>query len=158
MTPSPLTLHTATVLPAWIDYNGHMNVAYYLLAFDQATDAVLDRFEIGRHYVETAGRSLFVVDAHLTYQNEVTEGEQLRFASYLLGADGKRLHLFHEMYAADGTLAATAEFMMVHVDMSQRRSTPFPQPVAEALAAAVLDHAALPRPDQAGRAVRRIDG
>lgn len=157
MSSAPLILHTATVLPEWIDYNGHMNVAYYLLAFDQATDAVLDRFGIGRRYVETEGRSLFVVDAHLTYLNEVTQGETLRFATTILGADGKRLHLFHEMRTEEGVLAATAEFMLVHVDMSQRRATAFPGPVATALAAAALEHKALPRPAQAGRAVRRID-
>ncbi|AWK86642.1 thioesterase family protein [Azospirillum thermophilum] len=159
MTAAPLDLHRATVRPEWIDYNGHMNVAYYLLAFDQATDAVLDRFAIGRHYAETQQRSMFVVDAHLTYAREVTEGDPLRFASWLLGADGKRLHLFHEMrHAEDGFLAATAEFMLVHVDLSQRRAVPFAEPVAAALSAAVRAHAALPRPPQAGRAVRSIGG
>lgn len=158
MTPAPLTLHTATVLPEWIDYNGHMNVAYYLLAFDQATDAVLDRFAIGRSYAETQGHSMFVVDAHLTYQREVAQGDRLRFASTILGADGKRLHLFHEMRAGDGFLAATAEFLLVHVDLSQRRAVPFPDPITATLAEAVRDHAALPWPPQAGRAVRRIAG
>lgn len=151
---APLELHRETVRPEWIDYNGHMNVAYYLLAFDHATDAVFDHFGIGKSYVEVESRSLFVVEAHLTYAREVTAGDPLRFASRILGVDDKRLHLFHEMvHAEDGFLAATAEFMLVHVDLADRRSAPFPAPVRAALDAVAAAHAALPRPPQAGRAV-----
>lgn len=154
---TPLDLHRARVLPEWIDYNGHMNVAYYLLAFDHATDAVLDRFGVGKDYVRSENRSLFVVDAHLTYAREVAEGDPLRFASRVLGADGKRLHLFHEMLHADGGwLAATAEFMLLHVDLTQRRACPFPDGVAAALAVQAAAHARLPRPPQAGRSVGRL--
>ncbi len=156
-TPAPLTLHSATVRPEWIDYNGHMNVAYYLLAFDQATDAVLDHLGLGRAYVAAEQRSLFVVDAHLTYAREVVEGDPLRFTSLVLGADGKRLHLFHQMHhAGDGALAATAEFMLLHVDLTTRKSCPFEPTPAAALAALAAAHALLPRPPQAGRAVRGL--
>lgn len=160
MTPTtPLTLHRETVRPEWIDYNGHMNVAYYLLAFDHATDAVLDRFGIGKAYVAAENRSVFVVDAHLTYAREVTEGTPLRFESLLLGADAKRLHLFHEMrHAEEGWLAATAEFMLLHVDLGTRKTSPFPPAVAAALTEQATAHAAHPRPLQAGRAVARLDG
>ena len=160
MTPTtPLTLHRETVRPEWIDYNGHMNVAYYLLAFDHATDAVLDRFGIGKAYVAAEDRSLFVVDAHLTYAREVTEGTPLRFESLLLGADAKRLHLFHEMrHAEEGWLAATAEFMLLHVDLGTRKTGPFPATVAAALSEQAAAHASHPRPPQAGRAVARLDG
>lgn len=155
---TPLTLHRETVRHEWIDYNGHMNVAYYLLAFDHATDAVLDRFGIGKAYVAAENRSVFVVDAHLTYAREVTEGTPLRFDSLLLGADAKRLHLFHEMRHADeGWLAATAEFMLLHVDLGTRKTGPFPPAVAAALAGQAAAHAVLPRPPQAGRAVARLD-
>ena len=155
---TPLTLHHETVRPEWIDYNGHMNVAYYLLAFDHATDAVLDRFGIGKAYVAAENRSVFVVDAHLTYAREVTEGTPLRFESLLLGADAKRLHLFHEMrHAEEGWLAATAEFMLLHVDLGTRKTGPFPPAVAAALAGQATAHAGLPRPPQAGRAVARLD-
>ncbi|MBY6261377.1 thioesterase-like protein [Azospirillum sp. 412522] len=159
MTPiTPLTLHRETVRPEWIDYNGHMNVAYYLLAFDHATDAVLDRFGIGKDYVTAENRSVFVVDAHLTYAREVTEGTPLRFESLLLGADAKRLHLFHGMrHAEEGWLAATAEFMLLHVDLRTRKTAPFPPVVAAALAGQVAAHAGHPRPPQAGRAIVRLD-
>lgn len=150
----PLDLHRETVRPEWIDYNGHMNVAYYLLAFDQATDAVLDHLGIGKAYAEGEGRSMFVVEAHLTYAREVTEGDGLRFASRLLGVDGKRLHLFHEMrHEEDDFLAATAEFMLVHVDLTERRSVPFTPETAERVARIAAEHARLPRPPQAGKSV-----
>jgi acyl-CoA thioester hydrolase len=153
----PLTLHRETVRPEWIDYNGHMNVAYYLLAFDHATDAVLDRFGIGKAYVAAENRSVFVVDAHLTYAREVTEGAPLRFDSLVLGADAKRLHLFHEMrHAEEGWLAATAEFMLLHVDLATRKTSPFSPEVAAALAEQAA-HAAGPWPPQAGRAVARLN-
>lgn len=146
--------HAETVLPEWVDYNGHMNVAYYVLAFDHATDAVLDHFGLGRAYAETCRRSLFVVEAHIAYLREVTAGDRLLFRSRTLGADERRLRLFHEMrQEADGFLAATAEFMLVHVDMDSRRATPFDAGDRDRLAAAVAGQAALPVPAQAGRAV-----
>ncbi|MFP5512294.1 MAG: thioesterase family protein [Alphaproteobacteria bacterium] len=155
---TPLSLHRETVRPEWIDYNGHMNVAYYLLAFDHATDAVLDRFEIGKAYVAAENRSVFVVDVHLTYAREVTEGEPLRFDSLVLGADAKRLHLFHEMrHAEEGWLAATAELMLLHVDLATRKTSPFPPEVATALAEQAALHAADPRPPQAGRSVSALN-
>ncbi|PWC56344.1 thioesterase family protein [Azospirillum sp. TSO22-1] len=152
--PAPFALHAETVRPEWIDYNGHMNVAYYLLAFDHATDAVLDHFGIGKDYAESQGRSMFVVEAHLTYAREVTQGDGLRFASTILAADAKRLHLFHEMrHAGEGFLAATAEFLLLHVDLADRRAAPFTGEMQARLAAAAQAHADLPRPPQAGRAV-----
>lgn len=152
--PAPLRLHRETVRPEWIDYNGHMNVAYYLLAFDHATDAVLDHFGIGKEYAEGEGRSMFAVEAHLTYAREVTEGDGLTFASFILGADAKRLHLFHEMHhEEDGFLAATAEFVLVHVDLAERRSLPLADGIAERLARTAAEHGALPVPPQAGRSV-----
>ncbi|MCW2237311.1 thioesterase family protein [Azospirillum canadense] len=158
-TNGPLDLHRETVRPEWIDYNGHMNVAFYLLAFDHATDAVLDHFGIGKAYAEGEGRSMFVVEAHLTYAREVTEGDGLRFASRLLAADGKRLHLFHEMHhEEDGFLAATAEFMLVHVDLTERRTVPFAPETAESIARTAAEHARLPKPPQAGKAVGQRTG
>ncbi|UKJ72480.1 thioesterase family protein [Azospirillum brasilense] len=152
--PTPLRLHRETVRPEWIDYNGHMNVAYYLLAFDHATDAVLDHFGIGKAYAEGEGRSMFAVEAHLTYAREVTEGDGLTFTSLVLGADAKRLHLFHEMrHEEDGFLAATAEFVLLHVDLAERRSVPLAPDVAERLAWTAAEHATLSVPPQAGRSV-----
>ncbi len=150
----PLALHTEAVRPEWIDYNGHMNVAYYVLAFDHATDALLDYLDLGASYRQRANKSVFVLETHVTYDREVHAGDPLRFTTQVLGHDAKRLHVFHHMYhATEGFLVATTELIMLHVDLATRCSAPMPDTVlakAEALARA---HAALPKPPQAGRVI-----
>ncbi|MBM3565312.1 MAG: thioesterase-like protein [Alphaproteobacteria bacterium] len=150
----PFAVHIETVRPEWIDYNGHMNVAYYVLAFDHATDALFDRLGIGAEYARNRDGSLFVVEAHVTYDREVSVGEALRFETQILGCDDKRLHLFHRMIrAADGSLAATTELLALHMNMKTRRAGPFPEDVRGRIAAAAAAHADLPRPPQAGRII-----
>lgn len=150
----PLALHRETVRPEWIDYNGHMNVAYYVLAFDHATDAFLDHVGLGLAYRQASNRSVFVLEAHVTYERELHEGDQLAVRTMVLGADDKRLHLFHEMVHGEaGWLAATNEMMILHVDLAARRSAPFPDEIAARLAGLAGEHADLPRPPQVGRAI-----
>ncbi len=155
MTPaSPLALHQETVRPEWIDYNGLMNLAYYLLAFDHASDKLFEHLEVGEAYLARANCSVFVTEAHLTYEREVGEGDELEFTTRILGCDEKRLHVFHHMHhAAKGFLAATSELMMLHVDMAGRRVTPFPEAVTQRLAVLLEAHRQLPVPPQVGRAI-----
>jgi acyl-CoA thioester hydrolase len=144
---APLILHRETVQPAWIDYNGHMNVAYYLLVFDHASDALAGWLGIDEAYTKRTNQSIFVVEAHVTYAREVLEGDLLRIETQMLGADAKRLHLCHRMFHDhDGYLAATNELMLLHVDLGARRSAPMPDDVRARLDAAVAAHAGLPRP------------
>jgi len=146
--------HREVVQPEWIDYNGHMNVAYYFLAFDHATDAFYDAMGCGERYKEDGNFSTFTLEAHITYDREVLEGDPLRFTTQLLDFDEKRLHYFHIMYHADkGYLAATNELIAMHIDMDRRRSAPFPPPILQRLAETRKRHAALPRPGQAGRVI-----
>ena len=79
MTPAPLELHREAVLPEWTDYNGHMNVAFYLLAFDHATDAFFDHLDLGHAYRKRTDCSLFTLEAHVSYAKELNEGDPLRF-------------------------------------------------------------------------------
>ena len=80
----------------WVDYNGHMNVAYYVLIFDHATDATLDRLDVGEAYRRRAGCSVFVGEMHVNYRQEVLRGRACdRYT--LLAFDERRLVLFHEM-------------------------------------------------------------
>ena len=145
--------HRETVRREWVDYNGHMNVAYYVLVFDHGTDVVLDRLGTGRAYCETTGRSLFVVESHLTYEAEAVAGDALRVDSRVLGCDDKRLHLFHAMHRdKDGRLAATNELLLVHVDLGARRASPFPDDVRARTEALLAAQSAKP-PPQAGRAI-----
>jgi acyl-CoA thioester hydrolase len=150
----PLALHTETVRPEWIDYNGHMNVAYYVLAFDHATDALLDYLDLGVSYRRHANKSVFVLETHVTYDREVHAGDPLRFTTHILGYDAKRLHVFHHMFhATEGFLAATTELIMLHVDLAQRRSAPMPDAALAKVDALARAHATLLRPPQAGRVI-----
>jgi acyl-CoA thioester hydrolase len=152
--PAPLMLHREVVRPEWIDYNGHMNVAYYVLAFDHACDAFLDFIGLDEAYRGRTGGTTFAVDCHVTYQREVAEGDPLRFATHLIDYDEKRIRHFHQMYhAGDGFLAATCEWMSLHIDLDSRRVVPMPPDVTGRLAEVMQSHRSLPRPPEAGRAV-----
>ena len=142
------------ILPEWIDANGHMNVAYYVLAFDRATDMLYNALGIGVDYLERERGSVFTLGVNVDYVREVFAGDEVRIASRMLDYDHKRVHYFHQMYhAGDGWLAATNECLAIHVDMATRRSAPFPEPVLERLAAMTAAHRALGRPDRAGRSL-----
>ena len=147
-------VHEATVLPEWIDYNGHMNLAYYVVVFDQATDVLYDRLGIWLPYREATGNSCFTVETHTIYEQEVNVGDRLRVHTRLLGADAKRLHYFHEMFHIEGGYrAAVQELMALHVDLSTRRTAPFPPDRAAAIQAALASSAALPMPKEAGQRI-----
>lgn len=151
---APLNLHRERVLPEWLDYNEHMNVAYYVLAFDHATDAFANHIGIGWDHTKTTRGSIFIVEAHIAYLREVLKGDPLRFATHVLDFDEKRIHFAHEMYQDDaGYLSATNDLMMLHVDLDQRRAVPMPKTVLDSLFELRARHAALPRPKGLSRAM-----
>ena len=138
----------------WVDYNRHLNVGYYMIAFDKATDGFADRLGIGAAYLTATGNSYYVVECHLCFEREVLEDAPIRVETLLLAADDKRLHFCHAMYEeTGGFLAATAEMLGLHVDLTTRRAAPFPPEPARAIAALAAQHRALARPAQLGRAV-----
>lgn len=151
---APFDVYRDVVRPEWIDHNRHMNMGYYLVVFDYATDeffrwAGLDDVHRRRRRVTT-----FCVEAHVTYHREVLEGDPLRFTTLLLGHDAKRLHYIHAMYhAAEGYLAATNELMSLHVSEETRRGVPMTPEVLARLARIQAAHDAVPRPSQAGRSI-----
>jgi acyl-CoA thioester hydrolase len=123
------TLYTsnAIVRPEWLDYNGHMNMGYYLVAFDQvATDGFYDYLGIGLEHKQAVGKSTFSLAANIDFIAELMEGDPLRFTTQLVDYDHKRLHFFHCLYHAEaGFLAATNENLGMYIDMNTRRSTAF---------------------------------
>lgn len=152
--PAPLCLYQSVIPAEWIDYNGHMNVAYYVLAFDHATDALLDYLGMDEVYRERTRCSAFVVEMHVNYQQELMAGDPIHITTQLLGFDSKRIHYFHRMdHAEKGFLAATTELMLIHVDVTQRRSTPMPIDIMDRLNAVMTWHMQLPRPPQSGRII-----
>lgn len=153
----PLVLHRETVRLDWIDYNGHMNVAYYVMAFDHATDGLFDVLGIGAEYCRRENRSVFAVEQHITYKRELKAGERLVVSSQLLGFDDKRLQFFQRMASeGGGYLAATMESLGLHVDMAARRAAPFPSAAGQALARLKAEHADIARPKEAGRAIPQV--
>ena len=149
-----LELHREVVRPEYIDWNGHVNVAYYVLVFDHATDALFDYIGLDEAYRKERDFTTFTLEAQVTYQREVLEGDPLRITTQLLDHDHKRAHYFHRMYhAQDGYLAATNELLSLHIDTGKRRSAPFPDDILARWAEVYAAHAALPRPPEAGRAM-----
>lgn len=132
LSPGFQTLGTEKVRPEWIDHNGHMNVAYYVLAFDEALTGFIYDIGIDKSYRQTQKKSVFVLEAHVTYLQEVHEGAPLDISIRLLDFDEKRLHLFLQMHHGDKKfLAATSEQMVLSIDMNGPKATPLP---AEAIA------------------------
>jgi acyl-CoA thioester hydrolase len=151
---APLELHRETVLPEWTDYNGHMNLAYYMLAFDHATDLLFDLLELGGDYRQRTDCSLFTLEAHITYERELLAGDRLRVTTQLIDCDAKRLHYFHFMYHGEqGYLTATNELISLHVDLATRRSSPFPPGGRAAIERILAAHRSLPRPQWLGRMI-----
>ncbi len=150
-----ISIATAKVLPEWIDFNGHMNVAYYVLAFDIGFDEMWNQLGITSEYIETSQCSTFAVECHITYQKELKENEPFRITSQILAYDDKRIHQFQRMYhAEENYLAATAEWMNLHVDLNSRRVTPFPQSVMSALKKFTERQGILPMPAEAGNKMK----
>lgn len=135
------------VRPEWIDYNGHLSEAYYVLVFGYATDALMDEVGIDAAYRERTGCSLYTVEAHVRYLDEVPGGTELEVRTRVVDAGAKKARLCHEMSVA-GRLVATEELLAVHVDAAAGRSVPFPSDVAERLSGLVE-----PAPDYAGTAI-----
>lgn len=150
----PLELTGMVVKPEHIDANGHMNVGFYNVIFDQALDLFFKPFDLDWSYVKRTNLSTFVLETHVCYLQEVVEGDGLRFTFQLLGFDAKRIHYFMEMHhASKGYLAATSEQILVHVDLGTRRSAPFLPEHQQFFADMFAGHAKLPKPAQAGRSI-----
>jgi carnitine 3-dehydrogenase len=152
----PLLMLETAVDPSWVDYNGHMTEARYLHVFAESTDAFLRHVGVDAAYLR-GGHSAYTVETHLRHLREVAGLEPLQVVTQVLGADEKRLHLFHTMlHARDGNVLATGEHLLLHVDTVAGRACPWAPPVASRLAEAAATHSSLPLPEGAGRAVAAL--
>jgi acyl-CoA thioester hydrolase len=143
-----------TVLPAWIDYNGHMNVGYYHVAFDLAAEDFFRFLGFTPEFRQRSEGTTFALESHLNFLREVKQGDALRFEARLLDFDAKRVHFYQEMFhAAEGYLAASCESLSAFVSQATRRTAPIPAVLLERLGAAKTAHAALPRPWQIGHVI-----
>ena len=151
---APLDRHRDSVRPEWIDANGHMNVGYYVVAFDQATETFCQQLGVSWEYTAHRLGMVFILEAHVTYDRELKQGDPLRVSTQLLAHDGKRAHFFHAMYhGGEGWLASTNELLMIHIDYQSRRPAPWPAETLRRLEAMAAVHRALPWPPKAGRRI-----
>jgi acyl-CoA thioester hydrolase len=151
---APFVSSLMRVEPDWIDYNGHLNMAYYNVLFDRAVDEAYELIGCGLAYLEEKRHSCFTAEVHVRYLRELHAGDPVRVTFQLLGFDAKRLHYFEQLFHAEaGYLSATSENMALHVDMDAKKTAPFPGLIAERLDAMRKAHAVLAAPDGAGRRI-----
>jgi len=151
---APFVSSVMRVEDHWVDYNGHLNMAYYNVLFDRAVDEAYELIGVGVDYVEKRRHSFFTAEVHLRYLRELHAGDQVRVTFQLLDFDRKRLHTFEQLFHAEhGWVAATSENMSLHVDMAARKTALFPDEVTRRLAQMKASHARLPRPEAAGRRI-----
>ena len=116
----------------WTDYNNHMNMAYYVLVFDQIWEIILEKFKMGEQSAKTTNMSTMVVETHTTYNNEVKEGDEVEINLTFLDHDKKRLHFKMEMIEKSSKkIAATLEMLSLYIDLNQRKVTEFEQEKAK---------------------------
>lgn len=142
-----------SVEPQWIDYNGHLNMAYYNVLFDRGADDLFEEFGIGPDYPKTRNFSTFSAEFHVCYLRELKEGDQVYVTSQLIDMDDKRFHFYQELYHEDGWLSATGEGLGLHIDMAGPRVAPMPDDIAAKMRAVFEAHSALPRPERIGRRI-----
>ncbi|HYV89868.1 MAG TPA: thioesterase family protein [Candidatus Polarisedimenticolia bacterium] len=153
--PAPYTDDRQSVQAEWVDSRGHMNITWYLTAFDRAFEEAYQQMGLTPEALEITGSSTFAAEMHITYQRELLNGDPLRIETQLIGFDAKRMHWMQEMYhAQEGYRAATAEWLILHVDLRQRRVAAMSDALQGELRAILAAHAPLPRPPDTGR---RID-
>lgn len=149
---APFDRYRDRVRSEWIDENGHMNMGFYVVVFDKATDAWLDELGLTLEYKDAHGVTTFTLESHVTYLRELREHDPLRFTTLLLDFDAKRIHYFHEMYhASEGYLAATNELVSLHVSQQTRRAAPMAPEIQARLRELHEIHSQGPAPSQVGR-------
>ena len=154
---SPLGVHREKVRKEWIDYNGHLNMAYYLLVFDHATDAFFDYIGLGEDYSRKTDGTTFTLEGHITYLREVKEEDYLRFETFVFDFDTKRIHYAHAMYQeSEDYMAATNELMTLHVSQSKRKACQIPDPALNKLETLKSKHKYLVQPPGLSRVMGLI--
>ena len=152
--PVPFLSSVMQIEPQWIDYNGHLNMAYYNVMMDRAIDELWLQLGIGPTYMKERHGSTFTAECHVRYLREIHLGDPVQVSIWLLAADEKRIHTFEELrHASEGWLSATSENMTVHIDMSVRKVAPFPQDICARIMAVAEAHAGVPRPEGTGRKI-----
>jgi len=151
---APFVSSAQRVEPQWVDYNGHMNMAYYHVLFDRAVDEAFEVVGLGPDYREERQASFFTAETHTLSRRELMAGETVRVTIQLVDCDEKRLHFFQEVrHATEGWAAASCENLSLHIDMATRKVAPFPDDVLRNLAVMRAAHGRLKTPEALGRII-----
>ncbi len=152
---APLSLHRAIVRKEWVDYNGHLNDAYYMVIFSQATDAFIDYIGMDDAARRATKTSIYTLEGHINYLLEVKEGQEVEIRTRLIRHDAKRMQLYHEMFRHDvADPVAAAEFMLLHVETTGgAKSAPFRSDIAAKLQAIQVAQDAMPPSTFSGRTI-----
>jgi|TARA_B100001996_G_scaffold181859_1_gene138942 acyl-CoA thioester hydrolase len=120
-------LNSKKIVKDWTDYNGHMNVAYYVLIFDiYGAEKLMSDFKMGEHSAKTTNKSTMVVESHITYNQEIKEGEEVDVNLTYFDHDKKRLQYKLEMiHKSKKYVASTIEVLALYVDLQQRKVSEF---------------------------------
>lgn len=149
--PAPYLSPFMDVEEDWIDYNGHLNMAYYGVMFDQGVDALWDKIGFGLEYRKTRGGTTFAAEFHICYLREIGMGDKVRATWQLLDHNEKSWHFYMELVHEDGWVSATAEGLGLHIDTSGPRVAPMPLDILSTFEALKAEHSQLPRPERVGR-------
>jgi acyl-CoA thioester hydrolase len=151
---APFVSSPMRVDPQWIDYNGHLNMAFYHVLFDRAVDELFGLIGLGPDYVREEGASCFAAEAHVRYLRELMAADPVRATLHLVDFDDKRVHCWMELrHAEEGWLSASSETLWLHVGMSSKRVKPFPADILTNLALLKAAHASLKRPETLGQGI-----
>ena len=151
---APLVAPEAEIEAAWIDYNGHMNMAYYNVLFDRTADYAFETIGLDPDYARETGLSFFVAEIHVCYVRELHLGNRVTGSFQLIDFDRKRLHAYSELRHTDGWLAATSEALYLHIDASGPNVAPMPAQMLDRVTRMHADHARLAQPERVGRQIR----
>lgn len=137
----------------WIDYNGHLNMAYYNVVFDRGGDEFLAELGFGPKYAAERKLTIYTAEVHICYVQEIHLDHIVTVTSQLIDFDAKRLHTYNEIVHQDGWVASTAEVMSLHVDMNGPKVVPFPDDILPTLEFYKKAHSKLPLPARVGRSI-----
>ena len=150
---------TVAPAPQMLDYNGHLNIAFYGALFEDAARSIFSRLDLSKSYRERSDCALFAAEMHSVFHREVLEGEAVSICWRLMDFDGSKIHcMFFMVKTRDQILAAVQEILYLHVDLQARRVGAIPEPQASRLGELLRKHGALPVPADAGRRVGMRQG
>lgn len=150
---APFISRVLEIQPDWIDYNGHLNMAYYNVLFDQGGDEAFAHLGMGPNYARERRLTTYTAEIHVCYVRELHLSDKVTCSLHLLDHDEKRFHFYQELRHVDGWLSATCENLTLHVDMNGPKVCPMPPDILANIEAMRAEHSILPRPERAGRSI-----